>query len=107
MITSINKRSYPGTLIVILGQDHGKTSYEKKGDITRITDEEGNVTGYNFFNVDQVIDYNKLPDGQVKLSDSDLAALNKQLKATGFDDQLEYGKPTLVYGYVKTCEKHP
>ncbi|WP_103751888.1 YtpR family tRNA-binding protein [Lactobacillus panisapium] len=107
MITSINKQSYPNTLIVILGQDQGKSEYEEKEDITRITDEKGNVTGYNFFNVDQVIDYDKLPNGEVKLSEKDLAALNQKLADAGFDDKLAYGKPTLVYGYVKTCEKHP
>ncbi|MCX8725508.1 YtpR family tRNA-binding protein [Lactobacillus sp. B4007] len=107
MITSINKQSYPNTLIVILGQGQGKSEYEEKEDITRITDEKGNVTGYNFFNVDQVIDYDKLPNGEVKLSEKDLAALNQKLADAGFDDKLAYGKPTLVYGYVKTCEKHP
>lgn len=107
MITSINKQSYPNTLIVILGQDQGKSEYEEKEDITRITDEKGNVTGYNFFNVDQVIDYDKLPNGEVKLSEKDLAALNQKLADAGFDDKLAYGKPTLVYSYVKTCEKHP
>lgn len=107
MIISINKQSYPNTLIVILGQDQGKSEYEEKEDITRITDEKGNVTGYNFFNVDQVIDYDKLPNGEVKLSEKDLAALNHKLADAGFDDKLAYGKPTLVYGYVKTCEKHP
>lgn len=107
MITSINKQSYPNTLIVILGQDQGKSEYEEKEDITRITDEKGNVTGYNFFNVDQVIDYDNLPNGEVKLSEKDLAALNQKLADAGFDDKLAYGKPTLVYGYVKTCEKHP
>ena len=107
MITSINKQSYPNTLIVILGQDQGKSEYEEKEDITRITDEKGNVTGYNFFNVDQVIDYDKLPNGEVKLSEKDLAALNQKLADAGFDDKIAYGKPTIVYGYVKTCEKHP
>lgn len=106
MITSINKRSYPKTLIVILGQDHGKSEYNEKGDVTQIIDEQGNVIGYNFFNVDQLIDYNSLSDGQVKLSETDLVALNQKLAEVGFTDQLAYGKPTLVYGYVKTCEKH-
>ena len=107
MITSINKESYPNTLIVILGQDKGKSEYEEKDDITRITDEKGNVTGYNFFNVNEVIDYDSLPNGQVKLNEEDLASLNKKLAEAGFTDKLAYGKPTLVYGYVKTCEKHP
>lgn len=107
MITSINKESYPNTLIVILGQDKGKSEYEEKDDITRITDEKGNVTGYNFFNVNEVIDYDSLPNGQVKLNEENLASLNKKLAEAGFTDKLAYGKPTLVYGYVKTCEKHP
>ncbi|WEV40948.1 YtpR family tRNA-binding protein [Lactobacillus sp. ESL0681] len=107
MITSINKRSYPNTLIVILAQDQGKSSYIEKNDITQVTDEQGNVTGYNFFNVDQLIDYDKLPDGQVELTDEELTKLNEKLSQVGFDTQLAYGEPTLVYGYVKTCDPHP
>ena len=107
MITSINKQSYPNTLIVILAQDHGESTYQEKNDVVQITDQQGNVTGYNFFNVDQVIDYDKLPDGQVRLTDSDLAALNSKMAQVGFNDQLAYGKPTLVYGLVKSCTKHP
>lgn len=107
MITSINKRSYPNTLIVILDQGEGNGQYDEKGDVVRITDDNGKVTGYNFFNVNQVIDYDKLPDGQVKLSDSDLSALNGKLAEVGFEDKLAYGEPTLVYGFVKSCEKHP
>jgi tRNA-binding protein len=107
MITSINKQSYPNTLIVILGQDHGKSNYEEKDGVTRISNEDGTVSGYNFFNVDQLIAYDKLPNGQVKLSDAELAALNQKLAEVGFDEKLAYGQPTLVYGYVKSCQKHP
>lgn len=107
MITSINKEAYPDTLIVILGQNHGRSEYEEKDDITQVKDDQGKVIGYNFFKVNQVIDYNKLPNGPVKLSDDDLTALNKKLTAAGFKDHLAYGKPTLVYGYVKSCKKHP
>lgn len=107
MITSINKRSYPGTLIVILGQDNGKSNFEERDNITRITDQSGKTIGYNFFKVDQIIDYDQLPDGPVMLNETELASLNKALDSAKFDDQLAYGKPTLVYGFVKSCEKHP
>lgn len=107
MITSINKVAYPNTLIVILGEDDGRSNFEEKTDVTRVTDSQGKVIGFNFFNVDQLLDYDKLPNGQVKLSDEEVAALNKKLAEVGFEDQLAYGKPTLVYGYVKTCEAHP
>ena len=107
MITSINKQAYPNTLIVILAQGKGQSKFEEKDGVTRVTDEDGNVTGFNIFDVDKIIDYDKLPNGQVKLNDEELNALNKKLADAGFDDKLEYGKPTLVYGYVKTCESHP
>lgn len=107
MITSINKEAYPNTLIVILDHDEGRSSFTEKDDITRVSNDADKTIGYNFFNVDQLLDYDKLPNGQVKLSDDELAVLNQQLAKAGFQDKLAYGKPTLVYGYVKTCEKHP
>lgn len=48
-----------------------------------------------------------MPDGQVRLTDKELAALNDKIAAAGFNDKLAYGRPTLVYGYVKTCDPHP
>lgn len=107
MITSINKEAYPNTLIVILGQDNGKSEFEEKDGVTRVKDAEGNVIGFNFFDVDKLIGYDKLLNGQVRLSDDELAKLNDKLAEVGFDDKLAYGKPTLVYGYVKSCEPHP
>lgn len=107
MITSTNKEAYPNTLIVITAHDEGRSSFEEKEDVTRVTNDEGQTIGFNFFNVDKLIDYDKLPNGQVKLSDEELDALNKKLAEVGFDDKLAYGKPTLVYGYVEKCEPHP
>ncbi len=107
MITSINRHSYPNTLIVILGQDHGRSEFDERENVTRVTDDEGNLIGFNFFSVDKVLDYDKLPDGKVELNDDQLAALNKVLKDAGFDDTLTAGKPTIVYGKVVKCEPHP
>ena len=86
MITSINKEAYPNTLIVILGQDNGRSEFEEKDNVTRVTDKDGNLIGFNFFNVDEIIDYDKLPNGQVKLSNDELKKLNDRLKENGFDD---------------------
>lgn len=107
MITSINKVSYPNTLIVILAQGDGKSNFEEKADVTRVTDGKGELTGFNFFNVDQVLDYDKLPNGEVKLDEDQVAALNEKLASVGFSDKLTVAKPTLVYGYVKECTAHP
>ena len=49
MITSTNKEAYPNTLIVILGHDEGRSSFEEKEDVTRVTNDEGQTIGYNFF----------------------------------------------------------
>lgn len=107
MIASINKRSYPNTLIIILGPDHGRSEFEEKGNVTRVLDDSQHVIGFNFFNVDQYLDYDALPDGKVELTADQLSKLNHELAKAGFSDQLKAGKPTLVYGEVKTCEKHP
>ncbi|MGU9945442.1 YtpR family tRNA-binding protein [Lactobacillus delbrueckii subsp. bulgaricus] len=107
MITSINKVSYPNTLIVILAQGDGKSNFEEKADVTRVTDGKGELTGFNFFNVDRVLDYDKLPNGEVKLDEDQVAALNEKLASVGFSDKLTVAKPTLVYGYVKECVAHP
>lgn len=107
MITSINKVSYPNTLIVILAQGDGKSNFEEKADVTRVTDGKGELTGFNFFNVDQVLDYDKLPNGEVKLDEDQVAALNEKLASVGFSDKLTVAKPTLVYGYVRECTAHP
>ena len=107
MIISTNKESYPDTLIVILGQDKGRSSFEEKESITRVKDEDGKVIGFNFFNVSDFLDYEKLPNGQVTPTQELIDSLNKQIEKAGFDDKLDIGKPTLVYGYVETCEPHP
>ncbi len=92
MIISTNKTSYPDTLIVILDQDKGRSKFTEKDQVTRVENEDGEVIGFNFFNVSSFLDYD---------------ALNKKIAEAGFDTKLEIGKPTLVYGYVKTCEAHP
>ena len=107
MITSINKVSYPNTLIVIFAQGDGVSNFEEKDDVTRVRDGKGELTGFNFFNVDQVLDYDKLPNGEVKLDEDQVAALNEKLASVGFSDKLTVAKPTLVYGYVKECAAHP
>lgn len=107
MITSINKQTYPNTLIMILAQGKERSFFERKGNVTRVTDKNRQLLGFNFFDVDQVLDYDKLPNGKVDLTADQIKALNGELKKAGFKDQLGPVKPTLVYGYVKSCQKHP
>lgn len=107
MIVSTNKSSYPDTLIVITDQNKGRSQFEEKDTVTLVKDEDGKTIGYNFFNVSEFLDYDKLPNGEVKPDQELVDKLNQKISEAGFSDKLEIGKPTLVYGYVKTCEAHP
>lgn len=107
MIVSTNKTSYPDTLIVITDQDKGRSQFEEKDNVTVVKDEDGKVIGYNFFKVSDFLDYDKLPNGEVHPTQELVDTLNKKIAEAGFDGKLELGKPTLVYGYVETCEAHP
>ena len=107
MIISTNKESYPDTLIVITGPDKGRSQFDEAENVTRVKDEDGKVTGFNFFNISNFLDVDALPNGEVKPIQELVDTLNAEIKKAGFDDTLEIGKPTLVYGYVKTCEPHP
>ena len=107
MIVSTNKTSYPDTLIVITDQDKGRSQFEEKDNVTVVKDEDGKVIGYNFFKVSDFLDYDKLPNGEVHPTQELVDTLNKKIAEAGFDGKLELGKPTLVYGYVETCEPHP
>lgn len=107
MIVSTNKASYPDTLIVITGPDKGRSQFVEKDNVTRVEDADGNLIGYNFFKVSDFLDYDKLPNGEVHADQELVDKLNEKVSEAGFDEKLELGKPTLVYGYVKTCEPHP
>lgn len=107
MITSINKESYPDTLIAILGPDKGRSNFDERKNVTQVTDDEGNVTGFNFFNTSLYLDYADLSNGQVYLDQDQIDTLNDVLKKAGFDYTLQVSKPTIVYGYVKTLKPHP
>lgn len=107
MIAGTNKHTYPDTSVVILSRDKGKSCYEEKGQATRVLDENNEVIGFNFFNVDQYLSYNVLDSGEVGLAAEDLVELNQVLTGNGFFNQLKPSKPTLVYGYVKIYEAHP
>ena len=108
MIASINQKVYPNTLLVILNPDSAEQQSETKGKITRIFDNENKPLGYNFFEIDSVLDLKDAKDGQIKLNHAQVSKLNEYLAATGFEGELPNDEqPTLVYAYVKTSVAHP
>ena len=83
MIASTNKHAYPNTLIVILGQDKGRSHYEEKGQVTRVLDEDNKVIGFNFFNVDQYLNYDALNNGEVTKVFYEIYELSVQERSLG------------------------
>ncbi|MEJ6348644.1 DUF4479 and tRNA-binding domain-containing protein [Holzapfeliella sp. He02] len=108
MISSLNAHSFFDTLIVILGPDKGATSSEKSGDVVRLTNEDNQVIGYNFFNVSSYTEIDPNQNGQVFLAQKNVDELNKKLSESNFEANLTVDdQPKIVYGFVETCEPHP
>ena len=103
-----NKEGIGDTLIVRfhdLSQE--KRSFEKKGKVARIFDQETNETaGYNLF---EVSEYGSIQgNGVVEESEELITLLNKTLNENGFDEKLTYDPtPDFVVGNVKEKEEHP
>lgn len=109
MIFSYNKEAVGDTLLVIAANVQGQeVDKESRGLITRVfVKETGDTVGWNFFNSSA-----NLPDlkgnGQVHLTDEQLAKLNELLAAEGFTEQVSDDRlPKIVTGFVKSCKAHP
>lgn len=79
--------------------------HETFGDITKITDNEGNVCGYNIFNASTYID---LPtNGRILLTEELLDDIKQIFKSNNLDDVLDFDTtPKFVVGYVEGKEQH-
>lgn len=109
MIFSYNKEAVGDILLVIAANANGQeVDQESRGNITRIfIKETAETVGWNFFSVST-----NLPDlagnGQVQLTDEQLATLNQLLTAEGFAEQISDDRlPKIVTGFVKSCKAHP
>lgn len=106
MIFSYNKEAVGDVLLAIVDNSGSeKVSFERKGNIAKVftTDK---VVGYNFFDVSSYLDDLEGP-GQVFLSEEQVASLNEQLSAAGFEATIVAdNRPKFVVGYVKECVPH-
>lgn len=107
LVASYNNQAFDDLLVVQLEKSSPeKQNFERKGDITRLTDKKsGKAVGYNFFNASQWIDIEK--SGPVTLTEAQVEKLNDALKAEDFEAELVADtSPKLVVGYVQECEPH-
>ena len=107
MIFAYNREHVGDVLMVIVENDHQlEQKVERKANIAEITTIDGTIVGYNFFDVSSYLTIEG--QGQVAISDDQLAVLNEQLKQAGFTNQLQADHtPKFMVGFVKSCEVHP
>lgn len=106
MIFAYNPKHVSDTLMVITADDKSmKQATERKGNIARLTTEDGRVIGWNFFDISNEMTIEGV--GQVQLTDEQFAQLNELVQKAGFEDVLEKDNtPKFVVGLVKTCVPH-
>ncbi|MBJ8326391.1 YtpR family tRNA-binding protein [Streptococcus pacificus] len=108
MIFTYNKEHVGDVLMVIVANDEGKrVSVERKGLVARVFREDTNETvAWNIFEASEVTAISG--NGQVTLSDDEVAAFNQEMVAAGFDASLENPQtPSFVVGEIIAMEAHP
>ena len=108
MIFAYNKEHVGDVLMVIL-QDKKelKRSVERKGKVARIyADETGQTLAWNIFEVSSLVDV--AGNGQVFLTEEQVATLNAELAKEGFEGKLEKtAHPVFVVGQIEEMQAHP
>ncbi|HZG60855.1 MAG TPA: DUF4479 domain-containing protein [Anoxybacillus sp.] len=103
-----NREGIGDVLLVSLKTiDPEQRSFEKKGDVARIFNEEtGETVGYNIFNASNYYEFTG--NGSIELNEELVSVINEILTKNGFSEQLKADfSPKFVVGYVKEKEKHP
>ena len=108
MIFTYNKEHVGDVLMVILQEKKElKRSVERKGKIARIyADETGQTLAWNIFEASSLVEITG--NGQVFLTDEQVATLNAELAKEGFVDKLENtAYPVFVVGQIEEMQAHP
>ncbi|MCL1630646.1 DUF4479 and tRNA-binding domain-containing protein [Sporolactobacillus sp. CPB3-1] len=96
-----------GDVLLVYMKDGAKPSFESKGAVTRIFDEETHETlGYNFFNAASLLDHKK--NGKIQPDAALIKLLNQQLTEAEWKPLLpDEIRPLIVTGYVREMKGHP
>ena len=108
MIFTYNKEHVGDVLMVILQEKKElKRSVERKGKVARIyADETGQTLAWNIFEASSLVELTG--NGQVFLTDEQVATLNAELAKEGFMDKLEKTVyPVFVVGQIEEMQAHP
>ncbi|MGN1280146.1 MAG: YtpR family tRNA-binding protein [Limosilactobacillus sp.] len=109
LISSYNPKEMGDILVVITAPDDGSEQTTKVNDgVAQITNDKGQLLGYNFLAASETLPELKDENGQVFLSEDQVAKLNQKLAAAGFDQELTADlTPKFIVGYVEKLEDHP
>ncbi len=108
LISSYNQAALGDVMIIYLAPDTKEQSIETKGAFTRIFDPETDQTlGYNVDQVSAILgELNE--NGQVFLTEAQVAKLNDGLSEAGFEPELKADlESKFIVGYVESAEPHP
>ncbi|HLS09425.1 YtpR family tRNA-binding protein [Lentibacillus sp.] len=101
-----NHKGIGDVLIVPLeDMDRYDITYENYGDITKITDKQGTIAGYNIFNASTYFDVNSI--GKITLTENMLGQMKEAFRQNNLDDPLDFDlSPKFVVGYVREMSPH-
>ncbi|MGQ4037521.1 YtpR family tRNA-binding protein [Streptococcus dysgalactiae] len=108
MIFAYNKEQVGDVLMVILQDTKDiKRQVERKGKVARVfAEENGKTLAWNIFEASSLITIEG--NGQIFLTDEDLARLNAELAKEGFSERLEpIVGPVFVVGQIVEMVAHP
>lgn len=108
MIFAYNKEQVGDVLMVILQDTKDiKRQVERKGKVARVfAEESGKTLAWNIFEASSLITIEG--NGQIFLTDEDLARLNAELAKEGFSERLEPTvEPVFVIGQIVEMVAHP
>lgn len=109
LISSYNPNEMGDILVVITAPDDGSDQTTKVNDgVAQITNDKGQLLGYNFLAASTILPELKDENGQVFLTEDQVAKLNQKLTAAGFEQQLTADLTLkFIVGYVEKLEDHP
>ena len=107
MFITYNPTGIGDVLVVPLKQGkETERTYETYGDVVKITDEKGQVYGYNIFNASSYITFEKT--GQRILTDELVKKIEAIFQKNNLTDKLNVDTtPKFVIGHVLESEQHP
>lgn len=109
LIASYNPHEMGDVLVLMVAQGSDQQAEKEQSGVVQIFDEKNHqVAGYNILNASKILPELKQANGNIELTDDQVAKVNDQIKNAGFDQPIEANKkPHFQVGYVEKMVKHP